>query len=82
MKSKKKKNRSIGMKHKMTLFLVYFVLFSTLSAMIDYYAYDLINLWIFIVLSFIGAVWAVLVHAKSKQKTKADELAHDIEEIL
>jgi Flp pilus assembly protein TadB len=70
------------LKHKIALFLVYFVLFGTLSAMIDYYAYDLINPWIFVILSFIGAVWATVVHAKSRVKTKADELAHDIEEII
>jgi len=70
------------LKRKLSLFVVYFVLFVALTAMIDYYAYDEINPWIFIVLSFIGAVWAVAAHAKSHQKTRADELAHDIEEIL
>jgi len=77
-----KKKKTMKLKHKIALFLVYFVLFGTLSAMIDYYAYDLINPWIFVILSFIGAVWATVVHAKSRAKTKADELAHDIEEII
>ena len=70
------------LKRKISLFIVYFILFIALTAMIDYYAYDTINPWIFIVLSVIGAFWATLVHAKSHQKTKADELAHDIEKIL
>ncbi|SFV68775.1 hypothetical protein MNB_SV-10-1081 [hydrothermal vent metagenome] len=70
------------LKHKLALFTVYFVLFIALTAMIDYYAYDIINPWIFIVLSFLGAVGATLAHAKSHEKTKADELAHDLEEIL
>ncbi|WP_294951235.1 hypothetical protein [Sulfurovum sp.] len=70
------------LKHKIALFTVYFVLFIALTAMIDYYAYDIINPWIFIVLSFLGAVGATLAHAKSREKTKADELAHDLEEIL
>jgi hypothetical protein len=70
------------LKHKIALFVVYFVLFMALTAMIDYYAYDTISPWIFIAISTIGALWATMAHAKSHQKTKADELAHDIEEIL
>ena len=81
MKSKKKK-KTLNLKHKIALFLVYLLLFGTLSAMVDYYAYDLINPWIFVILSAIGAVWATLAHTKSREKTKADELAHDIEEII
>jgi len=70
------------LKRKISLFIVYFVLFITLTAMVDYYAYDEINPWIFIVLSLFGALWAVAAHAKSHQKSKADALAHDLEEIL
>ncbi|WP_295421232.1 hypothetical protein [Sulfurovum sp.] len=81
MKSKKKKTK-IRLKHKIALFTVYFVLFIALTAMIDYYAYDMINPWIFTVLSFVGAVWATIVHAKSHERTKADELARDLEEIV
>ena len=69
------------LKHKIALFIVYLILFGALSAMVDYYAYDIINPWIFVVLSFIGAVWATVVHANSRQKSKVDELAEDIEEI-
>lgn len=70
------------LKRKISLFIVYFILFIALTSMIDYYAYDTISPWVFIVISAIGALWATLAHAKSHQKTKADELAHDIEEIL
>ena len=70
------------LKHKIALFLVYFVLFGTLTSFIDYYAYDLINPKIFIGLSFLGALWATWVHSKSKEKTKADELAEDIEKLI
>ncbi|SFV89899.1 hypothetical protein MNB_SV-4-736 [hydrothermal vent metagenome] len=77
----KKKHRS-SFKHKVALFSVYSVLFLALTAMIDYYAYDMINPWIFVVLSFIGAVWATVVHLKSREKSKVDELAHDLEEIV
>jgi len=82
MKLKNKKNKTIKLRHKIALFLVYFVLLGTLTSLIDYYAYDLINPWIFIILSFFGALWATWVHSKSKEKTKADELAEDIEDLL
>jgi len=70
------------LKRKISLFIVYFVLFIILGAMIDYYAYYTISPWVFIVMSAIGALLATVAHAKSHQKTKADEWAHDIEEIL
>ncbi|WP_297486233.1 hypothetical protein [Sulfurimonas sp.] len=81
MKTKTKK-KPLRLKHKIALFLVYLVLFAALSSMVDYYAYDLINPWIFVILSVIGAAWATVAHANSRQKTKADELAADVEEIL
>jgi Flp pilus assembly protein TadB len=70
------------LKHKIALFFVYFTLFLALTAMVDYYAYDTISPWIFIVFSILGAVWATVAHAKSREKTKADELAENIEKIL
>jgi len=82
MKSKMKKKHRSSFKHKAALFSVYFVLFLALTAMIDYYAYDMINPWIFVILSLIGAVWATAVHLKSREKSKVDELAHDLEEIV
>jgi hypothetical protein len=76
------KPHKIMTKHKIAIFLVYFTLFAALLAMVDYYAYDMINPWIFIILDIGGAIWATLVHIKSKEKSKVDELAHDIEEVL
>ncbi|MNN51628.1 hypothetical protein D3C81_1662820 [compost metagenome] len=70
------------LKHKIALFAVYFTLFLALTAMIDYYAYDILNPWIFVIISLIGAIWATAVHAKRDQKSKADEIAREIEEIL
>ena len=70
------------LKHKIALFSVYLILFLALSAMVDYYAYDMISPWIFVLLSFFGAVWATMLHVKSRQKSKADELAKEIEKIL
>ncbi len=69
-------------KHKIALFIVYFILFLTITAMIDYYAYDIINPWIFVVLSLIASLWAVKAHSKSHQKSKIDEWSKEVEEIL
>ena len=79
---KKSRRKRISTKHFWALLAVYFVLFATLGAMIDYYAYDLLSPWIFVSLSLAGAVWAAWVHVGKREKTKADELAHDLEEIL
>ncbi len=81
LKTNKQKHK-LGKKHLVALFTVYFTLFLTLSAMVDYYAYDLINPWLFIVLSIAAAVWATAVHARSRQKSQADVLAQELEEIL
>lgn len=70
------------LKHKIALFVVYLTLFSALSAMVDYYAYDILNPWIFIFISFVLAIGATLIHARSHKKSKADELAKDVEKIL
>ena len=78
----KKKKKSLHLKHKIALFIVYFILFGVLSAMVDYYAYDFLNPWIFVIISFIGAIIATVLHVRSRQKTKADELAEDIEEVI
>ena len=78
----KKKKKSLHLKHKIALFIVYFILFGVLSAMVDYYAYDFLNPWIFVLISFVGAVIATVLHVNSRQKTKADELAEDVEEII
>ena len=78
----KTKKRSFHIKHIIALFSVYLVLFGALSSMVDYYAYDLINPWIFVIFSVVGAAWATAVHANIRQKTKADELAADVEKIL
>ena len=79
MRSKKKKT---SLKHKTALFSVYFVLFLALTAMIDYYAYDMISPWIFILISLLASVWATWMHIKKREHSKVDELAHELEEIL
>jgi uncharacterized membrane protein len=68
--------------HKIGLFIVYFALFLTIFAMIDYYAYDFITFSFLLILSFFIALVTTYVHAKNHEKSKVDELAQDIEDIL
>ncbi|HFU76916.1 MAG TPA: hypothetical protein ENK68_00230 [Epsilonproteobacteria bacterium] len=82
LQKKQKKKNTLHLKHKIALFAIYLVLFATLSAMVDYYAYDLLNPWIVVIVSVVSAAWATLVHVQSREKTKADELAHELEEII
>jgi len=79
---KHKKKKSLHLNHIIALFLVYLVLFAVILAIIDYYAYDIINPWIFITISVISAILATAIHIKSKKRSKADELASDIDEII
>ncbi len=69
-------------KHKIALFLVYFILFLAILSMIDYYGYYIIPASVVFAVSFLAALIAIFIHAKSKEKTKADELAKEIEEII
>ena len=82
MHTKKKKTYTMKTSHKVALFFVYLILFLAIFGMIDYYAYDILNPWIFIVASFGAALWATAVHVRKHTKTKADEIAREIEEIL
>jgi len=78
----KKIIKKTALKHKIALFLVYLVLFLAAFSMIDYYAYDILNPIIFIALSFLAALITTFYHIKNRQKSRADELAKDVEEIL
>ncbi len=77
-----KKPYKMPLKHKIALFFVYLVLFLAIFGMIDYYAYDILNPWIFMLASLIAALWATALHVRRHQRTKADEIAREIEEIL
>ncbi len=79
----KKSNKKISIKHQIGYFIIYIILFGTIGAFIDYYAYDLISPWIFIIISFIGAIWATYVHiGLNKRNSKVDELEKTLEEIV
>ena len=80
--NKLRKKKRFSWRHAVALFVVYGVLFGVLSAMVDYYSYDMINPWVFIVLSIVCAILATYYHLKSHQRTKADELARELEEVL
>jgi len=70
------------LRHQIALFVVYFLLFLIISAMIDYYAYDIIDPWIFVVLSLFASLWATKIHSKSHHKSKIDDWSKEVEEIL
>ncbi len=70
------------LKHKIALFIIYLIICGVASAMIDYYAYLTLNGYWLSVITFILALIATFLHVKYKTKTKADELAKEIEEIL
>lgn len=69
-------------KHKIALFFVYLVLFVAIVSMIDYYGYYIIPASIVFTISVLAALIATYLHTKSKKRTKADELAREIEEII
>jgi predicted membrane channel-forming protein YqfA (hemolysin III family) len=79
---KKKKKHNIPLKHKIALFIVYLILFMAIISLINYYADGILKPSIFISLSLLLALISTFYHVKSKQKSKADELAREIEEIV
>ena len=79
----KKQTKKVSLKRQIGYFVIYMTLFATLGAFIDYYAYDIISPWIFIGLSFLGAIWATYVHVKyHKKNSKVDDLEKTLEEII
>jgi len=82
MHKKTKKQYTMKTGYKITLFFVYLILFLAIFAMIDYYVYDILNPWIFVIASFVSALWATIIHIKKHKKTKADEITKEIEKIL
>jgi len=69
-------------KHKIALFIAYFLVFFSGLLMIDYYADMFIG---FVVVSAIAAILsfvALKIHKKYKAKSQVDKLAKEIEDIL
>jgi len=69
-------------KHTIALFIVYFILFMAITALIDYYAYNVISPIYLVAFSIVASAISTYFHRKSKIKTQADEVAKEIEEIL
>jgi membrane protein implicated in regulation of membrane protease activity len=69
-------------KHQIALFIVYFLIFFTSAAMINYYAYLTLDGRLLFAASVVLALAATYLHNRWHVKTKADELAEEIEEIL
>jgi Flp pilus assembly protein TadB len=70
------------LKHKIALFIAYFVLFLVCFALIDYYAYWIISPKIIITVSLIASAISTYIHIKRRERSQIDELAKKIEEIL
>ncbi len=79
---KKQKTKNISLKKKIAYFIAYLSLFLAIFGMIDYYAYDILNPWFFISVSFISAFFATYLHLKSHSKSQIDVIEKEIEEIL
>lgn len=79
---KKKKTNTISLKKKIAYFIAYLCLFLAIFGMIDYYAYDILNPWFFISVSFISAFFATVLHLKSHSKSQIDVFEKEIEEII
>ncbi len=70
------------LKRKIILFIVYFTIFFTSASLIDYYAYLTINPKYIILASLILSLISLYIHNRYYKKSKADELAKKLEEIL
>jgi len=70
------------LKHKIALFIVYLLIFFTSAALINYYAYLTLDGRLLFTGSVVLALIATYLHNRYHIKTKADELAKEIEEIL
>jgi len=79
MTTHKKKTR---FKHLFALFVIYFIIFFTGAALVNYYAYLTLDGRLLFTGSVVLALIATYLHNRYHIKTKADELAKEIEEIL
>ncbi|RUM71791.1 MAG: hypothetical protein DSZ10_06095 [Sulfurovum sp.] len=70
------------LKHKIALFVIYFLIFFVSAALINYYAYLTLDGRVLLAGSLVLALVATYLHNQYHIKTKADELAKELEEIL
>ena len=70
------------LKHKIALFIVYLLIFFTSAALINFYAYLTLDGRLLFAASVLLALIATYMHHRYRVKTKADELAQELEEIL
>jgi len=69
-------------KHKIALFIAYFLVFFSSLLLVDYYANMFFSFYIVAIVSAILSFVALEIHKKYKTKTQVDELAKEVEEIL
>jgi len=82
--NKKANSRRKGMniKHLTALYIIYFLIFFVSAALINYYAYLTLDGRVLLAGSLVLALVATYLHNQYHIKTKADELAKELEEIL
>jgi len=76
------KKVKINTKHFLALSIVYYLLFVCIFLIIDYYANGIMGAKVDLGLTLIIGVISAYFHAKSRDKTQADEVAKEIEEII
>ena len=69
-------------RHKIALFIAYFLVFFSSLLLIDYYADMFFSFYIVAIVSAILSFVSLQIHKKYKTKTQVDELAKELEEIL
>ena len=77
-KNHEKKLKKFPLTKYLKLSLLYFILFVTLFALIDYYALMSFNLKWFIIASAVGAVVIGYIHIKQGKHTHIDDVANEL----
>lgn len=76
MKTNMNKNKNhLHLFRYIKIFLIYFIIFTSIFLWIDYYSYEMFNPLIFILFSFLAALIAVMIHFFSGKRSEVDDLA-------
>jgi len=74
----KKRRKKFNTKRYLKIFATYFVLFTALFGMIDYYAYMEFNFLYFIILAILIAAPIAWIHVKKGKRDHVDDVANEI----
>lgn len=64
-------------RHKIAVFIVYLIIFASITAWVDYYAYEIYNPLLFVLISLVSAFIATYLHTirSGRREDKVDKLA-------